>query len=114
MTRINMSSFPTQEIVVRGIIGDLHFVDTIMPKNTRATGWTVRNAETPLKPRYTSIMDQMNITSGSLKILPPTYLPNVQDVVSSYLWDMTVIQEKEMNTFVKNVFTRKWRVPLVA
>ena len=106
-----MSFFPTQETVVPGIIADLHFADTIILKNIQATGKIVRNAETPLKPRYTSIMEQMNTTSRSLKILPPTYLPNVQDAVSLYLWDMTVIQSKETNTFVKSVLTRKWRVP---
>ena len=102
-----MSFFLTQEIVVPGIIDDSHFADTIIPKGMRVLGKIVRNAEIPLRPRSTSIMEQMNTTLRSLKILPPTCLPNVQDVVSLYLWGMAVIQSKETNIFVRSVLTKK-------
>jgi hypothetical protein len=96
-----------QQIAATGITDVILSVDTIILKNTQATGKSARNAETPLKRRYMSFMARMNSISKSLKILPPTYLPNVRGAVSSSLWDMTAIQAKEANTFVKNVPTRK-------
>ena len=50
-----------------------------MLKNTKVHGKTVWSAGMGLRQRCTSIMGQMNTTSRSWTILPPTYQPNVQN-----------------------------------
>ena len=79
MTKANMFCFPTQQIAVTGTTDVILSVDTIIARDTQATGRTVRNAGTPLKLRCMSIMGRMNSISKNWKTLPPTYLPNVQD-----------------------------------
>jgi hypothetical protein len=69
-----------QQIAVTGITDVILSVDTIIVRDTRATGRTARNAGTPFKLRYMSFMGPTNSIFKNWKTLPHTYLPNVQDV----------------------------------
>jgi hypothetical protein len=100
-----------QEIAATGITDVILSVDTIILKNIQAAGRTVRSAGTPLKLRCTSFMERMSSISKNWKILPRTYLPNVQIAEQLSLWDMIAIQQKEANIGAKNVHGRKWRAP---